>query len=480
MALVTLQTIFHDALPAYEQAHPLPAHVRKAARHHAVLDRGAWGPYPRLSRGAERSGLGPGVSASVVSPRRVPADGALARSPTGTAPGLRPCPRYVHPPPCPPGPVARQRARHGPLRLQTARATRATLLGDPQSLGAPPGSLAALHPWSQTLGLPPHLHGLVTGGGRTPAGLWGAVRNGLLWPLRVAMAVLRGKRVDALRQTFARGALALPEPLRPQPVVNRLHRLGHPTQTTWNVRIMARYRHGAGVVTSVARSLRGGPITSARLGAWDGVRVTCTYRAHAAHAASGAVPRQRLTWPIAAFLQRLLLYVPTPRTRVVRGDRRYQSTHAEALASCRAARGHPPVVVPARLDWQTVCAERGEGHPERGALCGQLLVCTEVIPRGVCRPAGGLRSAPQAHRPAGDRQSGSWCARGHRHGRWGRSPETAWDASGRGSTRGLPGVRAFGGATGGLMCGRPHVNSRARIGAHRVRPPRWAGSPTRR
>jgi hypothetical protein len=32
MALVTLQSIFQEAFPAYEQIHPLPAHVRKAAR----------------------------------------------------------------------------------------------------------------------------------------------------------------------------------------------------------------------------------------------------------------------------------------------------------------------------------------------------------------------------------------------------------------------------------------------------------------
>ena len=30
MALVTLQTIFQDAYPAYEQTHLLPAHVRRA------------------------------------------------------------------------------------------------------------------------------------------------------------------------------------------------------------------------------------------------------------------------------------------------------------------------------------------------------------------------------------------------------------------------------------------------------------------
>jgi hypothetical protein len=32
MALITLQTIFQDAFPAYAQSHPLPAHVRTAAR----------------------------------------------------------------------------------------------------------------------------------------------------------------------------------------------------------------------------------------------------------------------------------------------------------------------------------------------------------------------------------------------------------------------------------------------------------------
>src|SRR5262249_50054022 len=32
MALVTLQSIFQEAFPAYEQTHSLPAHVRRAAR----------------------------------------------------------------------------------------------------------------------------------------------------------------------------------------------------------------------------------------------------------------------------------------------------------------------------------------------------------------------------------------------------------------------------------------------------------------
>src|SRR5437879_11550072 len=156
------------------------------------------------------------------------------------------------------------------LLFQAVRDTLGTLLAEPKYLGAQPGIIAALHTWSQTLVLHPHLHCLVTGGGLTPAGQWVAVRHGVLLPARVVMAIFRGKRVAAIRQTFARGALHLPEPMRPQQFVNLLNRLGHPTKTRWNVRIMERYRHGAGVVKYLARYLRGGPLKNGHLVAYDG------------------------------------------------------------------------------------------------------------------------------------------------------------------------------------------------------------------
>jgi hypothetical protein len=80
------------------------------------------------------------------------------------------------------------------------------LLGDEMYLGACPGLIAALHTWSQTLLLHPHLHCLVTGGGLTDAGLWRPVRKGFLLPVRVVIAVFRGK----LRQGLAHDQLTLP------------------------------------------------------------------------------------------------------------------------------------------------------------------------------------------------------------------------------------------------------------------------------
>jgi hypothetical protein len=272
------------------------------------------------------------------------------------------------------------------LLFQAVRATLVDLLGDPQYLGAQPGIIAALHTWSQTLVLHPHVHCLVTGGGLTASGAWQAVRPGFLLPARVVMAVFRGKMLAALRQAWARGEVTLPEPLRSQQWLNLLNRLGHPQKTPWHVWIMERYRHGAGVVTYLARYLRGGPIKNARLVAWDGERVTFLYRARHEEADGGRPASLRMTLPVADFLQRLLLHVPTPQTRVVRSYGLYHHTSADALAGCRAALGQPPVATPACLDWQTVCSQAGEAHPERCPTCGQRLVCTGVIPRGGAPP----------------------------------------------------------------------------------------------
>jgi hypothetical protein len=387
MALVTLQTIFQDAFPAYEQTHLLPTHVRRAAR--AIMQ-------------CRTAALGGHVQACP--------DGPMARIWYNSC-RHRSCPQcaYLQTERW----LALQRARllacdhyhviftlpHdlNPLWLanvsvmttllfQAVRDTLGTLLADPKYLGAQPGILAALHTWSQTLVWHPHVHGLVTGGGVTPDGHWKAVRQGFLLPARVVMAVFRGKMLDAVRRAFAQDALVLPEAMRPQQLLNLLHRLGHAQKTPWNVHIRERYRHGAGVVTYLARYLRGGPLKNSRLVAYDGARVTFTSRARQEEANTGPASPQRMTLSLADFLQRWLLHVPVPQTRVVRSYGLYHPTQAEALAVCRTALGQPPVETPVPLTWQTVCAPRGEAHPERCPTCGPLLVCTGVIPRGGAPP----------------------------------------------------------------------------------------------
>lgn len=387
MALLTLQTIFQDAFPAYEQSQPLPAHVRRAAR--AIMQ-------------CRTAALGGHIQACP--------DGHMTRIWYNSC-RHRSCPQctYLQTERW----LVLQRARllacdhyhviftlpHDlnplwqanvpvmtTLLFQAVRDTLGTLLADPKYLGAQPGILAALHTWSQTLVLHPHVHCLVTGGGLTPDGHWQAVRHGFLLPARVVMAVFRGKMLAAIRQAVAREAVGLPEGRRPQPLLNLLNRLGHRLKTPWNVHIRERYRHGAGVVTYLARYLRGGPLKNSRLVAYDGDRVTFTCRARPEEADGHRSSSQCMTLPVGDFLQRWLQHVPVPRARIIRSYGLYHHTSTEALATCRTHLGQPPGVVPAPLDWQTVCAQRGDAHPERCPTCGQLLVCSEVIPRGGAPP----------------------------------------------------------------------------------------------
>ena len=116
-------------------------------------------------------------------------------------------------------------------------------LRDQKYLGAQPGLIAALHTWSQTLVLHPHVHCLVTGGGLTAEGQWREVRNGFLLPVRVVMAVFRGQLLAAIDTAVRRGQLTLP--------VGRTRRTGRPCaiklgRQQWHVHIRERYPYGRG------------------------------------------------------------------------------------------------------------------------------------------------------------------------------------------------------------------------------------------
>jgi hypothetical protein len=270
------------------------------------------------------------------------------------------------------------------LLFASVHETLVELLGDAKYLGATPGIIAALHTWTQTLRLHPHIHCLVSGGGLSEAGQWVAVRNGFLLPMRVVMVVFRGKLLAAICQGLHQGQLEVPEGKRLQQVDNLLNKLG---RTKWNVHIRERYAYGQGVLVYLARYLRGGPIANRRLLAADGQQVVFAYEERAKRP-GGQAKAQTMRLPLEQFLGRWWLHVPPPRAVLVRGWGLYAHTQGTPLAMCRQQLGQGPVEVPRPWDWQSACAEWGEAHPECCAVCGQRLVCTTLIPRaGVPPPA---------------------------------------------------------------------------------------------
>jgi len=159
-----------------------------------------------------------------------------------------------------------------PRRFPSGHDTWLERRGDRTYVGAKPGIIATLPTWSQTWRLQPPLHCVVTGGGRSPAGQGVVVRHGLLLPRRVVRALLRGKRRAAIRQGVVQGTLPLPAGQRRPQLETRLNKRG---RTQWNVHLRERDRHGHGVVVSLARSRRGGPLAKRRLLAGDGEPVVC-------------------------------------------------------------------------------------------------------------------------------------------------------------------------------------------------------------
>jgi Putative transposase/Transposase zinc-binding domain len=268
------------------------------------------------------------------------------------------------------------------LLFATVHDTLVTLLRDPKYLGAKPGIIATLHTWTQTLLLHPHIHCLVTGGGLREGGHWVGVRNGFLLPVRVVMAVFRGKLLAAIRQGLHQGQLCVPEGKRLQQMDNVLNKLG---RTKWHVHIRERYPYGQGVLVYLARYLRGGPISNARLLSCEGEQVVFRYEERAKGPGSPA-RSGTLRLPLEQFIRRWLLHVPPQGAVLVRCWGLYAHTQGPALAVCRQQLGQGPVEAPPPWDWQRACAEQGEAHPECCPICGRRLVCTALIPRAGAPP----------------------------------------------------------------------------------------------
>jgi hypothetical protein len=382
---LTLQDIFCQHYPDYERAHPLPLHVRKAAQAIMQCRTAALGGHIQACPEGHFSRIWYNSCRHRACPQC--AFIQTERWLTAQQARLLACDHYhvIFTLPHDLNALWLSNVETlSQLLFHSARDTLFELLGDTKYLGAKPGIMAALHTWSQTLVLHPHLHCLVTGGGINPQGEWVTARQGHLLPARVVMALFRGKMVAGLRRSLARDALTLPDGMRPQQVINLLNRLGHAKKIRWHVRIMERYRHGAGVATYLARYMRGGPLKQSRLVALEAQQVSFTYRVAGEAAGSRGQGVMRLGFD--DFMSRLLLHVPPPRLRVVRSYGLYHASQGRQLDACRAQLGQAPVEAPEVLRWVAVCGGIGEAHPERCPSCGRELVSAGVVARSGSPP----------------------------------------------------------------------------------------------
>jgi len=265
-----------------------------------------------------------------------------------------------------------------------------TLCGDDRYLGAEPGFILALHTWGRSLSLHPHIHALVSDGGLTAQGQWQSSQRSCFLPARVVMALFRGKFLAAVTRALTGDALILPPETSAQRLRNLINRLG---RVKWNVHLCRRYAHGAGVMTYLARYVRGGPLKNSQLLPTDPDTVGFRYRAHADTAEGTDRNARTLTLSPAQFLARYLQHTPVPHKPIVRHYGLYAPRKAEALKRARGVHQQPPLVEPAPLSAQAYYLRRAGGATAAThcATCGAALIARAPLPRSQAPPCRALR-----------------------------------------------------------------------------------------
>lgn len=216
-----------------------------------------------------------------------------------------------------------------------------TLCADERYLGARAGFVSALHTWGRSLSFHPHLHCLISDGGVDAQGQWRAPRKRCFLPVRVLMALFRGKLLARVRAALASGELRLPPDLTAQRASNLLNRLG---RVKWNVHLRERYEHGRGVMTYLARYVRGGALSNTQLAGVDEQQVVFRYTPHGS-------PREAVCMKLspAQFLARYLQHAPLPGVPVVRHYGVYATANTAQLARARERHLQPALPAARRV-----------------------------------------------------------------------------------------------------------------------------------
>jgi hypothetical protein len=220
--------------------------------------------------------------------------------------------------------------------------------------------------------LHPHIHCLVTEGGLKGDRWMETRQKGYLLPIEAVMMVFRGKLLDSLHKAIGKGTITLPHEMSLKQWKNLRNKLG---RKPWNVHIRERYDHGRGILIYLARYIRGGAMANRRIVSSTDKGVAFTYKT------SDRSKRESMTLPPDQFIQRYLLHVPHPSTKVVRYYGLYAPTARVPLSFCRSLFDQDALKEPEPMDWQNYCDTKGDEHPERCPVCGSRLIRLMDIPR---------------------------------------------------------------------------------------------------
>jgi hypothetical protein len=250
--------------------------------------------------------------------------------------------------------LANKRVVYGVLFEAVSR-TLLEVAANPRHLGARIGFIGILHTWGQNLGLHPHVHCIVPGGGLSSDGSrWIGCKPGFFLPVRVLSKVFRGKFIDLLKKARAQGQLIgvennesfgrlLNASVKQDWVVYAKRPFGGPQQV---LKYLSRYTHRIA-------------ISNRRLVAMDEQTVSFRWKDYA----HGNRPRT-MTLDAAEFLRRFLMHaVPRGFMRIRHFGIFANRVRRENLETCRR------LLAAAEPEGPQACALLAEGTGQAHSCC---------------------------------------------------------------------------------------------------------------
>jgi hypothetical protein len=262
--------------------------------------------------------------------------------------------------------------------FQASTATLRAVAADPRHLGAEIGVLSLLHTWGQTLVRHPHVHCVVPAGGLSPdQERWVHPKYaGFFLPVKVLSRIFRGKFVEALRRAYDRNELDLSggiEHLRTRATwrafVNALF------ETDWVVYAKPAFGGASAVLRYLGRYTHRVAISNHRLLAFDGTRVTFSYKDYAR---SGQ--RRTMMLPAMEFLRRFVQHIlPRGFVRI-----RQSGFLANTCRVARVARARTVLALPSTATSATaIPAPTTTGRPARASWacprCGAAMIVGPIL-----------------------------------------------------------------------------------------------------
>ena len=254
-----------------------------------------------------------------------------------------------------------------------------TIAADPQHLGAEIGFIAVLHTWDQTLGLHPHLHCVVPGGGLSHDGTrWIACRPGFFLPVPVLSRLFRRLLLRYLEEAFDAARLRFGGALTERRTF--VAHLAPARKTEWVVYAKLPFGGPQQVLDYVGRYTHRVAISD------DHGHVRFRYRN--SRAGQPAVATAKLSAP--EFIRRFLLHVLPTGFHRIRYYGLFGNRHRTAkLARCRQLLGmSPPRPIAAATDYRDRHEALTDESLRTCPICGDgHMKVVETVPRAYTRPA---------------------------------------------------------------------------------------------